>query len=671
MNSNPATVKRVMLQPWVLGGAIAAIGMTATAAQAAPLEEFQYDPQTEQISFVLPDGVVPNRFMMAQPARVVIDIPNTQIGDLPLEQQFDGAVKRIELVQSNPQLARVIVEMSPQATFERGQVNFQNVGDAAPQKDRWVLKLLLKSKGALPAGRPAPASPIGESAPTPTPIAAKLPTETLAERAARKPGSQPSVTPASPIPVAIAPSPLPNLTPEIVAKPPTPAIVAKPAPAVELPPGMEGVVDTVVPTTVPTPAPIALLPPQPIVPIAVVPRTPIVPTPAPVVPDLSNVPIARLPEAPAANVPPPPPLLQASIINRAPANPNGPAASVMPTPVMRPDLQSSGGSSPLVSVPPLASITPVTPIAPVPSSPSLLEIPGLPPAPSQPIASSPMPAPLPTLAPAAPNQTVPNRNANRDTNRDTLPPLPDVSLRSGLGNATTATPVPSLFPPAPQFGTLPSTPAPVMVAAALPSTGVVEFGQRLPGPTTTAALPTLPSGYTVPPTGGTVIALDNLTTGGVVLPAGTLLSLRYEQPQSLKLNSGQRQQGLLTLQSPIVDSQGRLLASAGSMVLGEFITSGEGSQFTTQSLTVANRNLSLLAQSDVLRSTKQVKNNRLLQNSGIGAVAGAILGGLNGSVLGGAAAGAAITYAISPKETTLQPGQVLQVKLLQDFFAAR
>jgi AMIN domain len=668
MNSNPATVKRLMLQPWVLSGAIAAIGMTATAAQAAPLEEFQYDPQTEQISFVLPDGVVPNRFMMAQPARVVIDIPNTQIGDLPLEQQFDGAVKRIELVQSNPQLARVIVEMSPQATFERGQVNFQNVGDAAPQKDRWVLKLLLKSKGALPAGRPAPASPIGQSVPVPTPIAVKPPTETLAERAARQPGSQPSVTPISPIPVAIAPSPLPNLIPGVVAQPTIPAIAAKPAPAVELPPGMEGVVDTVVPTTAPAPAP--------------------------VVPDLTNVPIARLPEAPAANVPPPPPLLQASIINRAPANPNGPAASVMPTPVMRPDLQSgggasSGGSSPLVSVPPLASITPVaptvpSPIAPAPSSPSapsLLEIPGLPPAPSQPIASSPMPAPLPTLAPAAPNSTVPNptvpnptvpnRSTNRDTNRDTLPPLPDVSLRSGLGNATAATPVPSpsLFPTTPQFGTLPPTPAPVMVAAALPSTGVVEFGQRLPGPAPTTAA--LPSGYAVPSAGGTVIALDNLTTGGVVLPAGTLLSLRYEQPQALKLSSGQRQQGLLTLQSPIVDSQGRLLASAGSMVLGEFITSGEGSQFTTQSLTVANRNLSLLAQSDVLRSTKQVKNNRLLQNSGIGAVAGAILGGLNGSVLGGAAAGAAIAYAISPKETTLQPGQVLQVKLLQDFFAAR
>jgi hypothetical protein len=196
---------------------------------------------------------------------------------------------------------------------------------------------------------------------------------------------------------------------------------------------------------------------------------------------------------------------------------------------------------------------------------------------------------------------------------------------------------------------------------------VVEFGQRLPG--TVAAAPNLPTSQG--PNGAYVVALDNLTTGGVVLPAGTLLSLRYDQPTALKLKSGQRQQSLFSLQSPIVDARGRVLAGPGSSVLGEFATSGEGSQLTTQVLAVGNRSLSLTAQSDILRSTKRLSNDRLLQNSGIGALAGAILGGLNGSVLGGAAAGAAITYAIAPKETTLQPGQVLQVKLMQDFFAAR
>jgi hypothetical protein len=271
--------------------------------------------------------------------------------------------------------------------------------------------------------------------------------------------------------------------------------------------------------------------------------------------------------------------------------------------------------------------------------------------------------PLPTLQPGVASREL---NNPKSSNTGDLPPLPDGSLR---GNTPTAmAPAPVLIAALPPTTTLPPTALPVAPTPfQLPATGVVEFGQRLPG--TVAAAPNLPTSQGS--NAAYVVALDNLTTGGVVVPAGTLLSLRYDQPTALKLKSGQRQQSLFSLQSPIVDARGRVLAVQGSSVLGEFATSGEGSQLTTQVLAVGNRSLALTAQSDILRSAKRLSNDRLLQNSGIGAVAGAILGGLNGSVLGGAAAGAAITYAIAPKETTLQPGQVLQVKLMQDFFAAR
>jgi AMIN domain len=573
MKHNPVAVRRWAARRWalqqcMLSGAIGALGtiVATNAAQAAPLEEFSYDPQSAQLSFVLPDGVTPRSFIMAQPARIVVDIPDTQIGDLPLEQSLAGAVKRVELTQVQPQLARVILEMSPQAVFARGQTNLQNVGDAAPNKDRWVLKLLL-------ANRP---------------------------------------------------------------------IAAKPAPAVELPPGMESVLGA---------SPLPNL------------------APAPIAAPSAPVPIARLPETPPLLNLPTPPERQATIINRGVTNPNSPAAQITPTPVTRVDRQPPAlpGSSPLVSVPPLASIG-------VPPAPPLVAIPGLPPSPPLTVggATSVMPS-LPTLQPEIAPPIAPVKLPVARSNPDQLPPLPDRAL------GRPATP-PVLLAALPPTSSLPPTALPVASPSLqLPATGVVEFGQRLPGAVAMVsdrpeviAPQSTQSGASNLIANPTVVALDNLTTGGVVIPAGTLLSLRYDQPAPMKLKSGQRQQGMFSLQSPIVDSQGRLLAAAGSsLVLGEFVTSGEGSQFTTQSLTIGNRNLALLAQSDVLRSTKRLSNNRLLQNSGIGAVAGAILGGLNGSVLGGAAAGAAITYAIAPKDTTLQPGQRLQVKLVQDFFAGR
>jgi hypothetical protein len=638
--------KTMALQQWVLGGTIAAVGaVTASAAQAAPLEEFQYNPQSDQLSFVLPGGVTPRYFLMAQPARIVVDIPDTQIGDLPTAQSFAGAVKRVEVTQVQPQLARVILEMAPTAVFARGQVSFQNVGSAGtPDKDRWVLRPLLATSGSPRSGAPLAVNPATNPAAP----------ETLAERASHPLVDKPvGKAPSSNAPRPIVP-PLASANPIVAVKPQP---IVKPAPAVELPPGMEGVVGasplpelSSVPEQVTrpekvapvTPAPLPRIAPAPAAPTVVVRPTPVQSTPKVESPiarlsEAAPVPIARLPEAaPVLNVPPPPPLLQATIINRAP-NSNSPAAQVTPEPVMRPDLRS--GSSPMVSVPPLASISVPTP----------------PPMPSTPFTAP----PLPTLAPGA---VVSGRS-----NTNELPPMPDRSLRSSGVNPAPPVMFPSSTFPSGTFGNLPSVvPITPSVAAPLPiAGGVVEFGQRRPGsPTLQAAVP-----FGVP--GVTVVALDNLTTGGVVLPAGTLLSLRYEQPSVMKLNAGQRQQGLLSLQSPIVDARGRILAPQGSVVLGEFATSGEGSQFTTQALSVQNRSLSLLAQSDVLRSNKRVSNNQLLQNSGIGAVAGAILGGLNGSVLGGAAAGAAITYAVSPKETLLQPGQVVQVKLVQDFFAGR
>jgi hypothetical protein len=559
-----------------------------------------------------------------------VDIPDTQIGNLPLEQSLTGAVKRVELTQVQPQLARVILEMSPQAVFARGQTNLQNVGDAAPNKDRWVLKLLLANR------------PLAAGAPT-TPLASSSSPAPLAERAAQPIAAQP---------IAVRPTP----------------IAAKPAPAVELPPGMESVLGaSPLPNLPVAPVPAPSLPAPPVVaaiptPVAVPPPLPNL-APPPIAPPAPSVPvpIARLPEeTPLLNLPVPP-ARQATIINRGVTNPNSPASQITPTPVTRADLQppSLPGSSPLVSVPPLASIG-------VPSSPTLVTTPGLPPSPPLLGGGATVMPTLPTLQPGiAPSSPVAVNPPVARSNPDLLPPLPDVALRSP------STP-PVLLAALPPTTTLPPTAFPVASPPfQLPATGVVEFGQRLPGAVAIAPNSTRPGASNLV-ANPTVVALDNLTTGGVMIPAGTLLSLRYDQPTPLKLKSGQRQQGMFSLQSPIVDSQGRLLAAAGSsVVLGEFVTSGEGSQFTTQALTIGNRNLALLAQSDVLRSTKQLSNNRLLQNSGIGAVAGAILGGLNGSVLGGAAAGAAITYAIAPKDTTLRPGQQLQVKLVQDFFAGR
>jgi hypothetical protein len=659
--------------PWLLGnfGAVvlsAATVLTAVSgANAEPIENWQFDTQSNQLSFVLPDGVKPRYFIMAQPARIVVDVPNAQVGELPLEQEYSGSVKRISVSQLQPQLMRVILEMAPTASFARGQVKLENVGDAAPGKDRWVVTPLLK--GMVSDNRPAADAPPQPIAAPPKPTAAapisqpeaakpiettkppelKPPELAKAPEAAALPAlpSEPIKPPATPT-VSAAP-------PSLVVKSPLPKTkIPKPEPKpAEIPPGLDSVVNTPFGgTTAMGSSPVPSLPTTP----ATIARS----TPPPVSQrEPERVPIMQLPPAPP---------------NPAAPLPGGPAASVMPTPVTRPDLTRSSSAivtpplppvQPMVSVPPLSTIgsAPIMSAPPVaPPQPAAPAIPGLPPLP--PLPSNPAPTVAPPALPVAtalPPVTPVSAPLSNGSETGGLPDLPPVSPRGvSSPQSSQISQVPFSAVPVPTAPTAtPIAPLGMTAPTLRPSSGVIDFGQPLPfGGSTNIA------------TGG-IQALDNITTGGITVPAGNVLTLRYDRLNTLKLKAGERQQEILVLQTPIFDSTGRVVVPTGSLVLGDFDTDKSGSRFTAKVLSTPRSNLSIAAQSNFLPAGRNLSNKNLLQNSGIGAVAGAIVGGLGGSVLGGAAAGAALTYAIAPRETMIQPGQLVEVRLMQDFLAVR
>jgi AMIN domain len=626
--------------------AVGAVMLSAPIACAADLEGWQYDAQSNQLTFVLPDGVKPRFFVMAQPARIVLDIPTAQIGTVPAEQEFTGAVKRITLSQLQPQLTRVTLEMSPNVSFGRGQLKLENVGDAdVPSKDRWVLTPILKnSKTDRPASLDIEPLTSPKSS---TPKSSSL-----------KPIETPKLAPVAPKnqPESVVVPPVAKL-PVRSTLPPKP----EPKPA-EAPPGMESMV-----------APPAMVPPAALpqgsaalpsgLATAQLPRASAVTRSsgsAVKVPALSSLsaasaPVASLPETivateavPFAKLPAVTPAIVASVVSPVPPMP--------PSPVM-----ALGGP------------------AMIPSAPAPLTVPGLPPLP-------PLPGSL-SGSTSSPNESTFNRpivvvdavrpqprRQTRSQPSNVMPSLPPVGPRDLLlAQSGKQKVIPTVNPSAglpifgsPTFGTPPIA-VPLAANIGRPSTGVIEYGQPLP----TIGAAGLP-GLGLPGLSGQPLqALDNITTGGVTLPAGNVLSLRYDRLTTLKLKPGERQQEVLVLQTPILDGAGRVVVPQGSFVLGDFETGQTGSRFTARVLTTQTRSLSLLAQSNFLQSTRQVSSRSLIQNSGIGAVAGAIVGGLGGSVIGGAAAGAALTYAVSPRETTIQPGQVVEVRLVQDLLAAR
>ncbi|NJL45414.1 MAG: AMIN domain-containing protein [Leptolyngbyaceae cyanobacterium SM2_3_12] len=147
---------------WLGGGLmVSTLLMISPAASAAVLSAWQFDPTTQAFTVTLPSGVVPQYTIAAEPARIILTIPQTQLGEGATEQRYGGAVSRVELSQPNPETLQVVLELAPGTVLEPGQA--QLVSIPAGEQTRWVLTPLIAQAGTT-AGMTAPNSPSDQEA---------------------------------------------------------------------------------------------------------------------------------------------------------------------------------------------------------------------------------------------------------------------------------------------------------------------------------------------------------------------------------------------------------------------------------------------------------------------------------------------------------------------------
>ncbi len=482
----------------------------------------------------------------------------------------------------------------------------------------------------------APALPVSVKPPVPSALPDRAPTPAPKTAPAPEEASTPP-PPTTPIDIVITRSPA-TLTPET-----TPETAATPLPTVTIARARSVVKAPVRVTPVPAspPAAIAKIPPA-----RGAAKTSPMPTallqaansPPPILPQTADrppAPAANSTGIPSALLQAPPPLA---------ALPEGMNAADRPVPLSSPGPLGLSTPTPLT---PTASTLPPGQIASLPLS--ALN-------PSLDIPSELPPATTPNATPGAATISVPPLNSS---------PLPTTPTAVPTNSAPPATSPAVTIPPLQTSGAgLTPLPAAATIVPA-PATGAIEFGQPLPNTTAMPATPP-PSGIAMP-AAPTSVALVTNNLGSAFLPVGTVLNLQYAGPSALALSGDQPRQEVLLLKTEIRDQTGNVIVPVGTPVTGRFETGSGGSRFITQAMSLPGRSVALVAQSEALSGIRQPSQRNLLQNSGFGALAGAIVGGLSGgNVLGGAAAGAAITYVTSPKPATIQPGQMVSVRLVED-----
>ncbi len=106
---------------------IAGLLMLTAPAEAASLQSWQFQSSQNRLSFTTAGGVQPRAQLLANPTRLVIDLPGTTIGQLPRSQYLGGAIKEIRVGQFESNTARIVVEFADGYTVDPTQVQFNGL----------------------------------------------------------------------------------------------------------------------------------------------------------------------------------------------------------------------------------------------------------------------------------------------------------------------------------------------------------------------------------------------------------------------------------------------------------------------------------------------------------------------------------------------------------------
>ena len=138
----------------VTSGVLATLGALVVAApvRAATLQYWWFDAQTNQLVFTTDGEVQPQAQLLVNPTRIVIDLPNTQLGSTNTSQAVGGAIREVRAGQFDRQTARLVIEIAPGYSLNPQDVRVQGI-----RPNQWAVQLPAPSQSAAPPTGTIPA----------------------------------------------------------------------------------------------------------------------------------------------------------------------------------------------------------------------------------------------------------------------------------------------------------------------------------------------------------------------------------------------------------------------------------------------------------------------------------------------------------------------------------
>ena len=146
---------------WVLPSLVA-FWLLSLPAEAARLTYWRFNAVQSRLDIVTDDDIRPKAQLIANPSRLVIDLPGTALGRPTVSRSIGSFVREVRVGQLDRQTTRMVVELGPAYTLRPQEVKVQGL---AP--NRWTVQL--PKLQPLSATLPFPKGGIAISVPPPKP----------------------------------------------------------------------------------------------------------------------------------------------------------------------------------------------------------------------------------------------------------------------------------------------------------------------------------------------------------------------------------------------------------------------------------------------------------------------------------------------------------------------
>jgi beta-lactamase class A len=112
------------------------LALCAAPASADVLQSWNFDKANNQLTFTTDEAVTPVASLVANPSRIVLDLPGIRFDRAKVNQSLGGVVKGLRIARFEKQTTRLVIDLDPAYSVDPTKVIVK--GDSAT---RWTVKL--------------------------------------------------------------------------------------------------------------------------------------------------------------------------------------------------------------------------------------------------------------------------------------------------------------------------------------------------------------------------------------------------------------------------------------------------------------------------------------------------------------------------------------------------